>query len=385
MKRIVKIGLLLEFGRAFGRRLCEGIASVALERDWELSLYSLGDVQRGAPEVDAFIARELDAKKASELKKLGKPIVNIYSDEPGAGLSTVDSDHAAIGRLAAEHFLDHRFTSFAFCGYEGTEFSDRRRDAFVRRLAQSGFSCHCHLAPRRVLSSSKTDVQKGEWFRLGPDYEQIRDWVRKLPKPVAVFCSHDLRAYQLALTCRKAGIEVPREVAILGVDNDVIVCSFSSPMLSSVDPDAFSVGRNAALTLARTIEAPSSGQTHILVPPKGVVMRPSTEIYPLDPPWLSEALVFIGRNAANRLTSADVGRHLGLSHTPIDRAFRTVLGTSVQKEIIRVRLESAAHLLETTTLPISDVARQSGFSRMEYFCTCFRGRFGVRPSDYRRS
>lgn len=379
MKRFAKIGLLMEVGRAFGRRLCEGIASVALERDWELTLYSLDDAKRGMVEGDAFIARELDAKNAKLLKPLKKPMVNIYSDDSGTGFSTVDSDHGAVGRLAAEHFLDHRFTNFAFCGYEDTEFSDRRRVAFVQRLAQNRFDCNCYLAPRSALACPR------EWFRPGSDFAAMMAWVRKLPKPVAVFCSHDLRAYQLVLACRKAGVDVPREVAVLGVDNDVITCSFSSPMLSSVDPDAFSIGRVAAETLARTIEDPSSAPTHIAVQPKGVVVRPSSEIYPLDPPWLSEALVFISRNADKSLTSADVGRHLGMSHTPIDRAFRSVLGTSVQKEIVRVRLESGAHLLEKTTLPISEVARRAGFSRMEYFCTCFRARFGVKPSEYRKS
>ena len=224
---------------------------------------------------------------------------------------------------------------------------------------------------------------KGEWFRMGSDYRQMQAWVRRLPKPVAVFCSNDLRAYQLAQLCRNAGIEVPHEVAILGVDNDQMVCSFSSPMLSSVDTDVFSIGRTAAESLARMLESPGAEPSHITVPPKGVVMRPSSQVYPLDPPWLSEALVFITRNVGRNLTSSDVARHLGMSHTPIDRAFRSVLGTSVQKEIVRVRLEMSARLLASTELPVGEVARRAGFSRTEYFCSCFRARFGVTPSEFR--
>ena len=385
MKHLVKIGLLMNFRHEYELRMCEAFASVALARDWELSLFSPDDVVRGAAKADAFIARGLNAETTAALKATGKSVVSIYSDNFETGFSTVDADHAAAGRLAAEHFLDHRFTTFAFCGYDGTAFSDRRYDAFARRLAQNNFSCIHYPTPKNALLSFRTNLLKGEWFRMGSDHRQMLAWVRRLPKPVAVFCSNDLRAYQLARTCRNAGIEVPHEVAILGVDNDLMVCSFSSPMLSSVDTDVFSIGRTAAESLARMLESPSAAPSHISVPPKGVVVRPSSEVYPLNPPWLSEALVFISRNIGKNLTSADIARHLGMSHTPIDKAFRSVLGTSVQKEIVRVRLEKSARLLVTTKLPIGEIARRAGFTRTEYFCSCFRSKYGVKPSEYRRS
>ncbi len=196
MKHHVTIGLLFGFGRAYGRRLCTGVASVALAREWELALYSLEDVEKGKAVADAFIARELDAKTAAAVKALGKPVVNIYSDDPGIGFSTVDCDHAAVGRLAAEHFLEHRFRNFAFCGYEGTVFSDRRGDAFAQRLALEHIDCLRYKSPRNALLDFQSDLLKGEWFRMGSDHGKMLRWVRKLPKPVAVFCSHDIRAYQ---------------------------------------------------------------------------------------------------------------------------------------------------------------------------------------------
>ena len=385
MKRHSQIGLLMNFRHAYELRMCEAFASVALAREWELSLFSPDDVVRGAAKADGYIARGIDAATTAALKAMGKPVVSIYSNNFETGFSTVDSDHAAAGRLAAEHFLDHRFTNFAFCGYEGTPFSDWRRDAFTQRLAQNNFSCNHYPTPKNALSTFSMNLMKGEWFRMGSDYRQMLAWVRHLPKPVAVFCSNDLRAYQLACTCRNAGIKVPHEVAILGVDNDLIVCSFSSPMLSSVDTDVFSIGRTAAESLARMLESPGAEPSHIVVPPKGVVVRPSSEVYPLNPPWLSEALVFISRNIGKNLNSADVARHLGMSHTPIDKAFRSVLRTSVQKEIVRARLEMSARLLITTKLPVGEVARRAGFTRTEYFCSCFRNKFGVKPSEYRRS
>ena len=383
MRRFVRVGLLLELGRAYGRRLCEGVSSVALARGWELVSLALDDLRHDGARMDGLIARVYDERVAAVLKGLGKPCVDIFAAVRGTGFSTVDADHAAIGRLAAEHFLEHRFPTFAYCGYDGVTFSDLRRDSFVERLARAHFDCIRYATPEAARRDFTAHVLRNERLRMGPDDRQMLAWVRKLPKPVAVFCSHDLRAYQLAQTCRRAGIDVPREVAILGTDDDVIVCSFSSPMLSSVDPDAFGIGRTAAETLARLLEKPDAGPFQLTVPPKGVMMRPSTEMYPLDPPWLSEALVYINRNVGAKITSADVGRHLGMSHTPIDRAFRTVLGTSVQKEIVRARLSLAEHLLKTTSQPVGEIACRVGFSRLEYFCTSFRARYGVTPSAYR--
>ncbi len=385
MKRHAIIGLLMNYRHEYELRMCEAFAAVALARDWELSLFSPDDIVRGAAKADAFIARGLTAKTIAALKATGKPVVNIYSGDASTGFSTVDSDPVAVGRIAAEHFLDHRFSTFAFCGYDGTAFSDWRCDAFVQRLAQNNFTCHHYPTPKNALNTFRTNLMKGEWFRMGSDHRQMLAWVRRLPKPVAVLCSNDLRAYQLAQTCLKAGIDVPHEVAVLGVDNDLTVCSFSSPMLSSVDIDVYAIGQTAAESVARMLEKPDAEPTHIAVPPKGVVARPSTEVYPLKPPWLSEALVFISRNIGKNLTSSDIARHLGMSHTPIDRAFRRVLGTSVQKEIERVRLELGARLLATTRLPVGEIAKRAGFTRTEYFCSCFRNKFGVKPSEYRRS
>lgn len=385
VKTNVKIGLLMGKGHPYARRFCIGVASVALEKGWEMALFPLEDVVRGGVEADAFITRPGDARSMAALKALGKPVVNVYVGGSRYGFSTIDCDHAAIGRLAAEHFLDHRFRNFAFCGYTGTPLSDLRAGAFARRLAEEHFDCDRYIPPSGALREFKAELLRGEWFRPPSDHRRILDWVRRLPKPVAVFCLHDHRAFQLAQICKAAGIDVPREVAILGVDNDEIVCSFSSPMLSSIDPDTPSVGRAAARTLVRLLEEPDAPTCHVAIPPRQVVARTSTEVYPLHPPWLSEALVFISRNVSRNLTATDVVRHLGYSHTSVDRAFRAGLGTSIQKEIVRVRLEMAAHLLRTTTLAVAEVSRRAGFSRPEYFCSSFRAKYGVKPSEYRKS
>ena len=114
-----------------------------------------------------------------------------------------------------------------------------------------------------------------------------------------------------------------------------------------------------------------------------IVERKSTEVYPLDPPWLSDALVYIHRHYADNLSASDVYAHLGLSHTPVDRAFKRTLGTSVHQEVLRVKLEEAARLLRGGgAASVGEVAKRCGFARQEHFWHAFKRRFGVSPSLY---
>jgi len=383
MKKFHEIGVLVERGRAYGRRICEGIADYAREcGDWDLRQMEISDLENGAIP-NAFIARVTSARLGEMLKRTRKPVVDVYGALHVPGFAVVDSDHAAVGRMAGTHFLEHRFDNCAYCGYDGVPFSDMRRDAFRYFLELN----HCHfssyLTPEMARNDFNDKVLNNERLLLGPDSRKIRDWVRRLSKPIAVFCSHDLRAYQLAQICRKEGIDVPREVMILGVDNDPIVCGFSSPMISSIDPCAFEIGRMAARVLARMLEGDKVPEKTVGIKPVGVVARRSTEFYPFTPAWLSDALVFIRRNIAKRIMAADVYGYLGMSHTPVDRVFRNVLHTSVQKVIADVRMEEAKRLVVTTNLGIATVARQAGFQRSEYFCTKFREHYGSTPSEYR--
>ena len=185
--------------------------------------------------------------------------------------------------------------------------------------------------------------------------------------------------------CRAAGRRIPDEIAVLGVDDDPIFCNFTDPRLSSVDPDAAAVGRAALLALRedilgrRRVKSPAPR----FVRPRGLTVRESTDVFHYEPKWLGDALGFIHRNIAANLSAEDVFRHVGKSHTLVDRAFRTALGTSVQKEIMRARLDEARRLLASTALPMADVARLAGFARVQYFCNSFAAEMGCTPTEYR--
>lgn len=380
-----KIGILVERARAYGRGLCEGIASRAhLYGDWALEFID-GDSLRRAKHLksfDGFVARVIDDRTGNALARTGRPVVDVFFDRRRPGFAVVESDHAQIGSLAAEHFMSRRFTNFAFCGYGGG-YSLARFSGFRDRLLMAGFDVSPFTTGSRYVFDETAVITE----RVGrvDDEAKLLRWVRGLPKPVGVFCAHDYRAWQLLKICMDAEIGVPGDVAILGVDNDLILCGFSTPMLSSIDPDSFAIGEAAAETLRSMLasEAVASSPPMVTVPPRGVVVRESTETYPIRPAWISDALVYIGRHAVDGITASDVFAHIGLSHTIVDRAFRETLGTTVQKTIQRTRLESAVKLLRDTSLPISEIASRTGFSSPIYFNLAFKKRFGHPPSSLR--
>lgn len=393
-KQTYKIALIIEKSRAYGRAICEGIAAFAHQQgNWELRLIdemssdkALGQLK----DVDGVIARILKPKTLVALRTLKVPIVDVFGGEPYSDIGLVDSDHQAVGRLAAECFLARRFQRFAFCGYPGVHFSDLREKAFAESVEAKGFSCYRFSMALEDVRALTERIIRHEKIDLDEHRKKLAQWLKMLPKPISIFCCHDIRSYQLATLCKQLEIRVPQDVAILGVDDDRILCGFSSPMLSSIDPDAVEIGRQSAELLATALE--SQGKTprftgskkNIFVSPKQLVERASTEVYPLEPAWLSEVLIFIQRNYMRNISAEDIFKIAKLSHTIVERTFQKVLATTVRKEIIRVRLAEAARLLQTTELSSCKISVLVGFTNPQYFNRSFRATYKMTPETYRK-
>ena len=386
---IRRIGVLVEITRAFGRDVCAGIAEFARERE-DVEAVFVGAETLGKParlsSFDGFIARVMNERIARALTATGRPVVDIYYERPYPGFAVVKTNHARIGRLAAEHFIERRFTNFAFCGFAGGRFSDYCRQAFQRALKSRGFGCQTYEPIASARYGFDASVLINERLDRAPDEKRLADWLTRLPKPIAVFCPNDLRAWQLLQVAQGLSLRVPQDVAILGLDNDVLVCGFSRPMLSSIDPDSQQIGREAAKTLLEMLERPALRKHPPIrqIQPRRVVERASTEVYPIDPPWMSDALSFIRRHVADGISAADVFARVGLSHTAVDAMFREKLGSSVQREIARFRLEEARRLLAETSLDAAEIARRAGFSSAAYFTRAFTAANGVSPLTWRR-
>lgn len=403
-----QIAIQIETSRAYGRALMEGISAYAQERgDWKLRLLpNESDLTEALAGFDGLILRLVDPMVRSQIVTANIPAVDVFGDSPPDSngdsprnpgdsprysIPICDGNHEKTGKMAAEFFVGRGFRNFGWCGIDGLTFSDRRGAAFCAAIEGTvpvdsqgtGPKVFRYVRPKRLKADAS--VFYGERLDLIPDAKELAVWLRGLPKPIAVFCCHDYRAYQLMLVATDLKLRIPQDIAILGVDNDTTLCSFAPVPLSSIDPDAFRVGYSAARLLDVQMLNPPAKRVHtpFLTPPKGIVERESTEIVPEHDEWVSDALMFIEKNAVRGISAADVIARTGKSSTYVERIFRKDLGRSVLERILDVKMEVARELLRTTDLQIKAVAARAGFSSPQYFCRSFLAATGMTPKTYR--
>ena len=387
MNRQKRIAVAAERSSAYGRGFIRGVAEIAEQHpEWSLVLV---DPQQAAAKASCgfagWICRVSDSRTAKALARCGSPVVDCLCASPEPRFATVKTDAETIGRLAAEHLMRHRFSNFAFCGYRRVTFSDRRRNAFAAFLEKNNIRPAIYRPTFHRQNRFGRDFLLGDRVESPPDFADLSKWLERLPKPVGVFCCDDLRASHLLAACQALGFSVPSDVAILGVDDDPIYCMFSTPRLSSIDPDAVAIGRIAATTMDNMLSdrRTATNPPNITVPPVGVVERASTDTYPDAPPWFAAALAFIRSDATKGISASDVFRHVGYSRTLVERAFRDNISSSVQNQIAEARIDEAKRLLDATSLPVKEVAAISGFSSPEYFSRAFANATGLSPAAWR--
>ena len=323
------------------------------------------------------------SKTAQALIKMKKPVIDTYGRYNDAPFSTIRLDDNAIAKLAASYLKEHRFTDFAYCGFPSLRFSDARGEAF-RKAVENG-------SPENSLAVYDGEESITDMFFRNERTDHIHDaaplrrWAKSLPKSTAVFCCNDIRALQFLRICETAGISIPDDLAVLGVDNDTLLCSFASPSLSSIDTRPFDLGRQAAEMLQQRLTNPKGKIETRLHPPHRVIERCSSEKYRFATPWLSDALIYIKRHLAEGISAKDVISHLGYSHTAVNNAFRTELGTSLQEQIIKTRLNAACKLLRETSKTAAEIASLCGYPNAQYFSRSFVAAFKVPPDSWRKN
>lgn len=386
LSRMKNIGVEVAPEHAFGRQFLEGVAAyAATKNEWRLSSVPHNRTTKALlSQLDGLILR-LMGSSGNQVEKtaheISLPVVDIYSERPRAGVAQIHGDYEALGRIAADFFTSRGFVHFGWCGIDGLVFSDETHRHYLQSLETAGQTLHSYQCPKNLAEKIVYTVPD----RI-PDARPLRKWLRSIPKPVAIFCCNDHRAYQVMNIALDAGFDIPHDIAILGVDNDTMICAYSRIPLSSIDPDAAKIGFSAARILHALIEKRAVSRLHrpVLVSPKGIVERKSTAHIPIDPPWLSSALMEIEKRLSDGIAPSDIFRLSGLSAASVERVFRQKLGTSIIGYITAKRMKRAKHLLETTDLLTKEVAAACGFSSPQYFCRVFQSVCGSCPQSLRQ-
>lgn len=374
------VALLIETSNAYARALLDGILRFTRANiPW--SLY-VPEQERGALPPswiakwrgDGIIARIESEAIAEVLSSLPIPLVDVSAARHAPSTPYVETNDEKIAELAVQHFLERGFESFAFCGDPGFAWSNLRRDHFAKRVGKRGGRVHQFEAISRLSDDYSWNAER---TKLGM-------WLKSLPKPIAVFACYDIKAQQVLQVCREEGIAVPESIAVLGVDNDRLLCELCTPPLSSVIPDAVQTGYQAAALLDRMMSGDRVSPEGHLIDPLGIQTRQSTDVLAIDDSDVAASLQFIRENHWRGINVSDVLKVSTLSRRVLDKRFRTTIGRTPHQEIMRLRLERVKRMLVETELPLAEIASRCGFENPEYMPVVFRRQTGQTPSGYRR-
>ena len=323
-------------------------------------------------------------------------------DNPLSKISEIRADSRQAGRLAAEHFLERGFRNFAFCGYQGRIWSRQRQEGFCERLCEAGFSCnvyepqcspHTPCARRRAGRVGAASMPRTRSVRAtleqrslswSAEQPMVAAWLKSLPNPVAIMACSDIRGRQVSEASLAQGLCVPDDVAIVGVDDDHLICNLTNPPLSSVAFNLNQAGYRAAELLDGLMTGRVRRPQRIMVEALWVVARRSSDVIATEDRHVSVALRFIRDHARESINVDDVVEQAGPSRRGLEIRFRGILGRSIRDEIQRVRLACAKQLLLDTNLPTQRIAALVGFSSLQYLSNVFRREAGMTLAQFRR-
>jgi LacI family transcriptional regulator len=382
MKRIKKVALLLDASRSFDRGLLRGIAHyVNLHRPWVFvrpaAFYerfsgfaeqSLAEIRRSKP--DGLIMNHSPLEQ--EVAALGFPVIDVPVGGMVRGVYHIVCDNREAATMAADHLIGLGLSNFAYAGFEGTVWSIERKESFCSRLEKQGFVVDSHLVPLVARERDRPRLEAA-----------IVRWLKTLPKPVGVMACNDEFARSLAELCRLQGLRVPDEVALVGVDNDSLVCELCSPPISSVAYATERAGYKAAELLDRLMSKRKVKRQEIPVPASHVVARQSTDMLAVADEEVATALRFIRDNSRRIIQVSDVVNATGLSHRTLHSRFRQFVGRCLVQEVNRQRALFIARLLTTTSEPIKRISQNYGYRNLAHMSRFFHREIGMYPRAYR--
>ena len=321
---------------------------------------------------DGIIFRSTSRAMVGAIRRKCVPAVDTNSAVVGHGFPLVYADENRIAQCAVTHFLERQFQHFAFCLVEESRWVQWRREAYLRELARLGLQAHVNA------------VEKSAELSWDQQHRRLMAWVADLPKPIGVLAANDVCGMRLIAACRTAGLRIPEQVAVLGVDNDEVLCRLTSPPLSSIDLDTPTIGYRAASLLNDLMCGAVAPSEPIWIPARGVVTRQSTDTLAIEDADLAQAMAFIRERACEGIDVDDVVQNVCISRATLERKFAACLQTTPRQAILRLQMERVKCLLAETNYPLEQIAQWTGYKTQSHLSVAFKRETGLTPGEYRK-
>lgn len=375
MEKFKRIALLMGKNIGYNRDVIQGVYAFSQKRknwifhDAAPNLEWIEWVREWQP--DGVIGHFYNEEVAKEIEKLGVPVVNTTDSLLSVNYPLADVNQYKVGELAAEYLLGLGVRNLAYLGSKKIQYSKQRLSGFSGAIDGEVDVCDVPYMPRITdFSSLKVTLSK------------MREWVEKLPKPVGIFCSNDVPARDLADVCLELGIEVPKDVAIIGVDNDLVECRLSRPPLTSIEIPSARIGFGAAEMLDKLMKGEPLDESTFQPNPIRVVERESTNMNAVGDNEVKKAMEYMQSNFAQIETVEDVVAAVSIGRRALELRFRNVLGKSPLEVLHLKRIAHAKLLLVKGGGDFSRIAEECGYQSAVRFSQVFKKYEGCSPQDY---
>ena len=381
-----RVALLFNANKVYDREIVAGIGAYLASTRAAWDLYMEDDFRCRPQDMeswqgDGIIADFDDPDIAAALSNIRCPVVAVGSSYHEAsdyppGIPYVATDNLQLIRTAFEHLMGAglpRFALYSMPQNPGNRWAQEREHAFQTLLLETGAEGQIH----RGNATHARDWQSSQ--------QQLIRWLQELPKPIGIIAVNDVRARHIQQACLAAGLAVPEEIAIVGIDNDPLTRMLSRIPLSSVIQGTEEMGRTAAHLLHRLLRGGRENMPPVLVAPVGMHVAASSQHRPLSNPYVMRARHYIRQYAAQGIKAEQVVDHLGIARSTLDAYFRKELGHTVHDEIMHIKLTRAQELLRERQLSCNRIAVLCGFTSLQYMHAVFRRELGCTPREYQQS
>lgn len=365
-----EVMFVVDLSGAYGRGVVRGAGKYARRHSrWTVTVVPTWamNIIDSRPDV-ALLIQAASARLGQRLLDEGRVAINVADNEPNHPLTTVMSDNQEIGRRVAEHLLSRGFQHLAYFGSRDELYARQRHEGFIKAVS---------------ATASPVLTRWIEGGNASAARDRTLQWLASLPRPTGVMACNDVWAQVLVEMAIGNGIRVPEDAAVVGVDNDDLVCEMCDVPISSVAVAAERIGFHAAALLADALDGKPLPPGPVMIPPMGVITRQSSDVLAIRDQEVARAVQFIREHATEAIGVDDVVAELRISRRRLEQRFQIALGRTPASEIRRARIERARQMLEGTDVPLARIAVDCGFTDAPRLSKVFRREMGMTPSQYR--